>query len=208
VHIVYINNIPLIIANIYNEPFPKSDMEILSDSEYSLNDVLKKYEDSSFHGAVYLSASPDRTWTQFTSRYILSEAAGGVVRNDNDELLVIYRKKFWDLPKGKLDYNESAESAAIREVKEECGLKSVVLEKPLIKTFHTYSEKNKFILKKTHWFTMLAEGNQILIPQTEEDIEKAKWMTKEKILDKVYSKTYLSIKQVLNEFFKTISNSA
>jgi 8-oxo-(d)GTP phosphatase len=200
-HKVFINNAPLIFADVYKDISLSSGLPVLSDAEFSLEDVLKHFDEKKFKGAVYLSDSPDTAWTRFTSRYILSEAAGGVVRNDNGEVLVIYRKKCWDLPKGKLDYNESPESAAVREVKEECGLKSVVLEKPLVKTFHTYTEKNKFILKKTHWFTMYAEGVQKLYPQTDEDIEKAKWMDKEKITEKVFPKTYMSIREVLDKYF-------
>ena len=129
------------------------------------------------------------------------EAAGGVVKNSKEEILIIYRKKRWDLPKGKLDYNESPEAAAVREVKEECGIKKIVLGKFLLKTFHTYTEKNKFILKKTHWFIMSATENEELIPQIEEDIEEVKWMDKEKIYKKVFPKTYASIEEVLENYF-------
>ncbi len=43
-------------------------------------------------------------------------AAGGIVVNPNKEILWIFRRGFWDLPKGKLDPNESIEACAIREV--------------------------------------------------------------------------------------------
>jgi 8-oxo-dGTP pyrophosphatase MutT (NUDIX family) len=200
-HKVFINNHPLVFQDIYKETPRPNGLQILSDSEFSLNDVIGKFDNPDFKGLIYLSTSPDEAWTQFTSKYILSEAAGGVVRNDDKEILVIYRKKFWDLPKGKLDYNESPENAAVREVKEECGLKEVILDNFLTKTFHTYTEKNKFILKKTHWYTMTAPGEQLLVPQAEEDIEKAKWMDRIKIEEKVFSKTYLSIKEVLEKYF-------
>ena len=36
--------------------------------------------------------------------------------------LLIYRRGKWDLPKGKLDYEESPEQAGVREVEEECGI--------------------------------------------------------------------------------------
>lgn len=201
-HKVFINNKPLIFAYVYKENIPANGLSILSESEFSMDEILKRYDDERNSGVIYLSASPDRAWTSFTARYVLSEAAGGVVRNENDEVLIIYRRKFWDLPKGKLDYNETPESAAVREVKEECGLKSVQLESLLLKTFHTYTEKNKNILKKTHWYKMFAEGNQKLIPQTEEDIDKIKWMNKTEIYEKVFSKTYLSVKEVLEAYFK------
>ena len=133
-----------------------------------------------------------------------------IVRNVTGKFLLLedardQMRGHWAPPHGRCEDSDiTEENGVIREVKEECGLKSVVIEKPLIKTFHTYTEKNKSILKKTHWYSMYAEGDQILIPQTEEDIEKAKWMTKEKILDKVYSNTYLAVKEVLNANFKLI----
>ena len=201
---VFINNKPLIFADIYKENIPANGLSILSESEFSLDDIVKRFEDDKNSGVIYLCASPDAVWTSFTSRFVLSEAAGGIVRNEKDDLLIIFRRKNWDLPKGKLDYNETAESAAVREVKEECGLKSVTLEKLLIRTFHTYTEKNKFILKKTHWYSMYAEGNQELIPQAEEDIETVVWMNKAEIYEKVFAKTYVSIKEVLEEYFKTL----
>ncbi len=40
-----------------------------------------------------------------------------------DEILMIFRRGKWDLPKGKLDKGESLEACALREVEEETGLK-------------------------------------------------------------------------------------
>lgn len=58
-------------------------------------------------------------------------AAGGVVYRDGDpetgpEFLVVHRERYhdWSLPKGKLDRGETFEQAAVREIREETGLKS------------------------------------------------------------------------------------
>ena len=49
-------------------------------------------------------------------------AAGGIVQNEHREVLFIFRKGKWDLPKGKMEKAERPEVAAIREVEEECGV--------------------------------------------------------------------------------------
>ena len=57
------------------------------------------------------------------------EAAGGVVEQDG-LIAVVHRPRYddWSLPKGKLDKNESAERAALREVQEETGLSCQLIE--------------------------------------------------------------------------------
>lgn len=60
------------------------------------------------------------------------EAAGGVVwrttRKHQLEILVIHRPRYrdWSLPKGKLHRRESALDCALREVREETGLRCAV----------------------------------------------------------------------------------
>ena len=52
-------------------------------------------------------------------------AAGGLVTNDKNELLTMFRRGKWDLPKGKLDEEETIEACALREVREETGIEPV-----------------------------------------------------------------------------------
>jgi len=39
-------------------------------------------------------------------------AAGGLVQNNEGAFLLMFRRGFWDLPKGKLDPNESIPECA------------------------------------------------------------------------------------------------
>lgn len=109
---------------------------------------------------------------------LIIQAGGGVVKNELGQLLLIFRRKKWDLPKGKLDAGETLEECAIREVKEETGLVQVEIIKKLTITHHTYHQDGMTILKETHWFQMFAETatNSKLIPQIEEDIEAIEWV--------------------------------
>ncbi len=52
--------------------------------------------------------------TSFSKGMTSVEAAGGLVLNEKGEVLMIFRRGSWDLPKGKIDPNESVETAAIR----------------------------------------------------------------------------------------------
>ncbi|MGK0363703.1 MAG: 8-oxo-dGTP pyrophosphatase MutT (NUDIX family) [Saprospiraceae bacterium] len=111
----------------------------------------------------------------FTGLYKTIDAAGGVVFNTKQETLMIFRRGFWDLPKGKIDEGETKEVAAVREVQEETGIKNVVLGDFLQKTFHTYrTAKGKRVLKRTYWYKMTTTDME-LTPETEEDIEMAVW---------------------------------
>ncbi len=131
-------------------------------------------------------------------------AAGGVVRNDKDEILFIRRLGKWDLPKGKIEKGEDREEAAVREVAEETGLEEVILEPFLNTTFHTYMERNgKKTLKKTFWYKMLYVGNEKPIPQIEEGILEVSWKNKEQIMKEVMPMTFKNIKLILNDFWNS-----
>tara|TARA_B100001564_G_C20443169_1_gene579889 strand:- start:232 stop:729 length:498 start_codon:yes stop_codon:yes gene_type:complete len=107
------------------------------------------------------------------------ETAGGLVFNNKNELLLIYRKKLWDLPKGKLDFQETHECAALREVVEETGVlgSKLKLIKPLISTNYYSLKKNKTITKTAKWFLMYYGNNDLtLTPDHDESISEAKWV--------------------------------
>jgi len=112
----------------------------------------------------------------YNKLYKLVEAAGGLVFNPKGEILTMYRRGSWDLPKGKIDKGETKEIAAIREVQEETGLQQVERGPHLLTTFHTYkNRKGKRVLKPTYWYKMMTTEKDIQ-PQVEEDIELVQWM--------------------------------
>ncbi len=128
------------------------------------------------------SDAPEQLWKDFTALYRCIEAAGGLVENEEGELLMIFRRGWWDLPKGKIDAGESAEAAAVREVAEETGIGGLKLHSLFDTTYHTYrDDKNRRCLKITYWFR-LSTHRQPLLPQAEEDIEQAVWVGREELL--------------------------
>jgi ADP-ribose pyrophosphatase YjhB (NUDIX family) len=128
------------------------------------------------------------------------EAAGGLIKKEN-KFLFIYRLNKWDLPKGKLDKNETIEHAAIRECEEECAIKKLKIEQQLSSTFHVYKYKDKYALKQTFWFYMSTTFDGKLKPQTEENIDEVKWFTKDEIKKTVFANSYFTIIDVVNEAF-------
>jgi 8-oxo-dGTP pyrophosphatase MutT (NUDIX family) len=125
-------------------------------------------------------------------------AAGGVVENEKGEFLLIYRKKHWDLPKGKMDKDETMEECALREVEEETGLNNVQIGALIDTTIHHYEENGEQIAKKTAWYRMKASSSNNLVPQTDEQIEDVKWV-KTTELQPYLQNTYANIKQVLDK---------
>jgi 8-oxo-dGTP pyrophosphatase MutT (NUDIX family) len=127
-------------------------------------------------------------------------AAGGLVYNEKDELLMIFRRGKWDLPKGKLDDGESIEDCAVREVIEETGLTTVIRGDLIGITYHQYFDQwiKEEVIKETHWYRMHAPGDQQLIPQTEEDIELIKWVAGKELED-CLSDSYDTIVEIVKK---------
>lgn len=113
---------------------------------------------------------------EFKSCFVLIEAGGGLVFNRHGEFLVIARKGKWDLPKGKLEKGEDFETAALREVGEETGLKPLDSVQPLISTYHTYKLSERKVLKRTRWFELYYPGSGEPVLEAEEGITDFRWV--------------------------------
>ena len=128
-------------------------------------------------------------------------AAGGLVTNPKGDILWIFRRGFWDLPKGKLDEGETIQTCAVREVAEETGISNIQLHDMLCFTNHLYFDTylNEEVIKRTYWFHMTIPNLQEGIPQLTEDIEKIEWLS----LDKArhcLNHTYPTILEVVEKF--------
>ena len=191
---IYFQDKPLYLCDSIDEtiqPFVHHDDAVFIDelNTHTVKAMIHEMENPSVHAGVFFHEDLPELKKIFFKKFKLVIAAGGLVQNEKKELLLIFRRGKWDLPKGKMEKKEKAEDCAIREVKEETGLTEVKLLRPITTTFHTYHEGTHFILKESQWFAMKSTGNQILYPQTEEDITDVKWIPERDIpayLDKVF----------------------
>lgn len=163
----------------------------------SIHTLLHEIVKPQFHQGILIGKDLQTLKKLFFRHFTIVTAAGGVVENEHGEILLIFRKGKWDLPKGKQDPGESLEACAVREVEEETGLRSVRLAEPITVTYHTYEEHGKQILKDSHWYKMYVNGTQELIPQTEEDIHEIRWV-EQSGLARYAEESYPSIRDVLN----------
>lgn len=140
--------------------------------------------------------------TNFFNQFHAIEAAGGVVLNQKKELLFIFRRGKWDLPKGKLEAGESYEICAEREIEEETGVNQLKLIDKITNTYHIYEERGQTVLKTSHWFyfTTTFDGNTE--PQTEEDISEIKWFSKNEYYKIPILNTFDAIKDVIDNFIQ------
>jgi len=98
-------------------------------------------------------------------------AAGGVVARDGVVLLV-HRPRYddWTFPKGKAEEGESDEDCALREVREETGLRCT-LEEELPSTHYVDSRGRP---KRVRWWRMRVVGDDGFTPNQE--VDELRWV--------------------------------
>lgn len=165
-------------------------------SHHAIKSLLHEIVKPDFHSGTLLGDDIGKLKKLFWHHFTIIQAAGGLVQNEDGDILMILRRGKWDLPKGKLDEGETIEACAVREVKEETGLTKLQPGPHLLTTYHTYHEFGKHILKESHWYLMRANKNELLTPQTEEDILQIAWVP-DAALDEKLQNTFPSIVDVV-----------
>jgi 8-oxo-dGTP pyrophosphatase MutT (NUDIX family) len=199
---IYYNDKPLILTTdaedyIKNNPVAGTYIKCKGISSARFTEVAQQLERQGVKGAIIEEASEEAIGDQLYSQYHYIEAAGGIAYNEDGDILMIFRRGKWDLPKGKLDEGEQIEDCAIREVSEETGLQQLALSTKICDTYHVYSQYGENWLKHTAWYKMKASSTEVLKPQKEENILEARWVdTKE--LAPLVARTYEAIKDVLH----------
>ena len=164
----------------------------------AVGEMISQFESSGIHSYCVCHAEPDAFFRLFSSFYQIIEAAGGIVRHPSGKFLFIKRFGKWDLPKGKIEKGETPDMAALREVREECGIGGLQIISSLPATYHTYKLEGNRIMKKTWWFAMSTTDELITRPQTEEGITEATWLVPSRF-DMVLENTYRSIAELIGD---------
>lgn len=202
---IYFNDKPLFLCDEMTpeiKEYAHHDDAVMIDefSHPAVNSMIHEMRQPKIHAGIFVHKDLEELRKAFWKKFQLVLAGGGLVRNGEEKYLFMFRRGVWDLPKGKLDPGETIEHCAIREVMEETGIEGVILDGPLLITYHTYDESGKHILKETHWFRMVAPAPGLLTPQLEEQITELRWVDKEgmKVL---LRNTFPSIRDVVRTLF-------
>lgn len=204
---IYAGEKPIYLSDKPNDFLQKLSLKddvIFNDNEDDIDFPLlvENLEDKKKSAAVVTGTDIAVLEKKFLSSFEVIEAAGGIVQNEQKDILFIFRRGKWDLPKGKMETGESPEICAEREIEEETGVTDLSLKRKIGDTYHIYLENSKTILKISRWFYFTCHTKQDLRPQPEEDITEVKWI-KTRLIKEPMLNTYKTIRDIMSAFFDT-----
>ncbi len=191
---VFVNDKPIILTDKLQKTL---DFPYCQYGELVLDEAVHKLQNENLNGIIFICKDLQESWSNFQSHFSKVVAAGGLVVNEQQEFLFIYRNDKWDLPKGGVEKGENIEEAATREVQEECGIHNVKLDRFLLTTYHIFYQDYEYKLKETHWYLMRSTPKEILIPQLEEGITEVIFKNYEQTQTALQN-TYANIKLVFD----------
>ena len=192
---IFYNEVPILLTDSLDN---LSEDSFFYMDDITIESVLEIVMSKKFDVIYLYHADLKLLWKEFKWFFKIEKAAGGLVKNKNNDTLFIYRFEKWDLPKGKIEKGESKKEAAKREVEEECGVNQLKIEKKLQKTYHIFQRKGREILKITHWYLMSTEFVGELIPQIEEEITQVVFKNDSEVKEAL-DNTYENIKLLLEK---------
>ena len=110
-------------------------------------------------------------------------------------VLLVHRPGYddWSFPKGKLEAGETIEEAALREVKEETGLKCRIIRKLAVDRYrYRTRHKGRLKPKAVHYFLMERLSRRVKVPV--EEVDSAEWF---EIEEAARTLTYAQDKRLL-----------
>jgi len=192
--IYYLDNVLIINEN--KEKYPGNEFVFAKDKKALCSFTQNWIDDENRLDTVIYGYDAEKMFRHLKKHFKYVEAAGGVVHNSENKLLFIRRWNIWDLPKGKVNKKEDAETCALRDTEEETGVSGLQITGPLPPSFHFYFYKEKLFLKKTYWFLMDTQYAGALKPQLEEDITEVKWLNSAQCRN-AFRETYRSLRDNL-----------
>ena len=219
---IFINDIPVLFKNLDNSKLKVENYDTLIDGSSgiihtklrarvliydalpdSIDSLLKLMTEKKLkktYSVTFTLKNKKEVIKYLKKKFKLIKAAGGIVQNNENKILFIYRLGKWDLPKGKKDKGEKIKDCAVREVEEETNTKVKIIKRNCT-TWHTYTRYKKFILKKTVWYKMKCIDDSKMKGQKKEKIEKVRWM-ENKIINEILINSFKSLSYVVKKYFK------
>ncbi|MCW3118909.1 MAG: hydrolase, partial [Chitinophagaceae bacterium] len=132
---IYFDDKPLFLCDTIDKmigPYVHHDDAVFIDelNSHTVKSMIHEMQQAKIHAGVFLHTDLAALKKAFWKKFTVIHAGGGFIVNEKDELLMIFRRGKWDLPKGKQDNGETLEQCAVREVREETGLQNVILQWP------------------------------------------------------------------------------
>lgn len=129
-------------------------------------------------------------------------SAGGIVLKGNQVLLIKNAalrdpsKAYWGFPKGHINEGESAEEAAVREIKEETGVEAKIV-KQLGESSYIFTKNGEQISKTVTYFLLVYSGGEINAQDLE--VLEAGWYGMKESLGMLSFKKDIEFLQQVNE---------
>jgi 8-oxo-dGTP pyrophosphatase MutT (NUDIX family) len=192
---VFVNDKPLFLTN---EIHKETDFQLFLLDSIDIKELITKIYTNKIHKAFLYHPDEKSILKTLKSKIPVEKAGGGLVYNQNGEVLFIYRNKKWDLPKGGIEKGEEIEQTALREVEEETGVGKLKIIRKLGKTYHIFKRNGRYKLKITQWYWMYSNFVGEPIAQLEEGIEQVRWIPIHQ-LDQYLDNSYQNILLIFEE---------